>query len=406
MKANTPQGSVVFAWWDYGYWITALGDRRTLADNGTQNSTQIGIIAQTFLDNATFAVPNLKRYNVSYVAIFITPSGGQAGTGTTSYQGFGEDGKWYWMARIGNNTVWDYNHNYNIRFLMITNPQATQAQTAQTYIRVIQDAATGKQVSNATITDNNEPNQQTMLGWMMNKGTLQAGAATSPFDSYFKQVFRSTNGFVLLYQASFPSAVNLKMVNINTPITLGQKVLFSGNLTEANGNSIPISRGEQKVALEILEPSGQWATLQAVTVSPVGSFSGAWSPQNAGRYVVRAHYSGLEGVYFDAATPPQQLNVTGNTVNLTVSASQTTVTAGQPVGLTWTMSPFVKDANVTLAYSTENGTPKVIGVFPMSSPTMSYGWTVPISGRFTIMVSWAGNDRYGPASASLVMNRA
>src|SRR5208337_3658821 len=75
MRQNTPQGSVIFAWWDYGYWITALGQRRTLADNGTQNSTQIGMIAQTFLDNSTFAVPNLKRYNVSYVAIFITPGG-------------------------------------------------------------------------------------------------------------------------------------------------------------------------------------------------------------------------------------------------------------------------------------------------------------------------------------------
>ena len=32
---NTPQSSVVMAWWDYGYWITALADRKTLADNGT-----------------------------------------------------------------------------------------------------------------------------------------------------------------------------------------------------------------------------------------------------------------------------------------------------------------------------------------------------------------------------------
>ena len=74
MRENTPPSSVVFAWWDYGYWITALGDRRTLSDNGTQNSTQIGMVAQTFLDNATFAIPTLQRYNVSYVAIFITPS--------------------------------------------------------------------------------------------------------------------------------------------------------------------------------------------------------------------------------------------------------------------------------------------------------------------------------------------
>ncbi len=59
MRQNTAPGSVIFAWWDYGYWITALGERRTLADNGTQNSTQIAMIAQTFLDNMTLAIPNL-----------------------------------------------------------------------------------------------------------------------------------------------------------------------------------------------------------------------------------------------------------------------------------------------------------------------------------------------------------
>ena len=110
MRQNTPPSSVVFAWWDYGYWITALAQRKTLADNGTQNSTQIAMIAQTFLDNTTMALPNLQRYNVSYVAIFITPSGGTQG----GYQGFGEDGKWYWMARIGNNTMWN---NYKVVYM-------------------------------------------------------------------------------------------------------------------------------------------------------------------------------------------------------------------------------------------------------------------------------------------------
>jgi len=41
IKNNTPKDSVVAAWWDYGYWITTMSDRTTLADNFTgNNSTQ------------------------------------------------------------------------------------------------------------------------------------------------------------------------------------------------------------------------------------------------------------------------------------------------------------------------------------------------------------------------------
>ncbi|HDY74420.1 MAG TPA: hypothetical protein ENH51_04845, partial [Euryarchaeota archaeon] len=31
---NTPQDSVIVSWWDYGYWIQALGKRRTIVDGG------------------------------------------------------------------------------------------------------------------------------------------------------------------------------------------------------------------------------------------------------------------------------------------------------------------------------------------------------------------------------------
>jgi hypothetical protein len=69
------------------------------------------------------------------------------------------------------------------------------------------------------------------------------------------------------------------------------------------------------------------------------------------------------------------------------------------------MNPFIKDANVTLAYSTNNQTYHPIGVFSMSTPTVSYVWTAPISGRFTLIASWTASGSYGPAEAVLVMNK-
>jgi len=49
IKGNTPPDSVIFSWWDYGYWIQTLGERTTLADNSTYSTSQIEKIARTLL---------------------------------------------------------------------------------------------------------------------------------------------------------------------------------------------------------------------------------------------------------------------------------------------------------------------------------------------------------------------
>src|SRR5260370_35366105 len=56
MNNNLPSSSVVFAWWDYGYWISYNTGLHTLADNGTGNLTQIQNIATGFLLNESLAV--------------------------------------------------------------------------------------------------------------------------------------------------------------------------------------------------------------------------------------------------------------------------------------------------------------------------------------------------------------
>jgi len=47
---DTPKNAVVAAWWDYGYWITTLGNKTSLADNATINQTRIATIAKMFID--------------------------------------------------------------------------------------------------------------------------------------------------------------------------------------------------------------------------------------------------------------------------------------------------------------------------------------------------------------------
>jgi len=53
VRENTPKDAVIAAWWDYGYWISTLGERKTLADNSTLLDWQIRKIATTL-----FSTPN------------------------------------------------------------------------------------------------------------------------------------------------------------------------------------------------------------------------------------------------------------------------------------------------------------------------------------------------------------
>ncbi len=390
MRQNTPPGSVVFAWWDYGYWITALGDRKSLADNGTQNSTQIAMIAQTFLDNTTLAIPNLARYNVSYVAIFITPTGGSQG----GYQGFGEDGKWYWMARIGNNTMWN---NYKVIYKeRLTNPTSG---SSATYIQELLDSK-GNVVSNDTIAENNQLNAHTMLGYMMAAATQAGTTAPSP---YFTRVFSSTNGFVLLYQVRILKTPHIVTHLLKTKLTYGETDVLTGNMTDPSGGPLTISGLE--VALEYSVDLAQtWQGIQTVQVAPNGTFSYPWTPI-AGNYLVRAHYLGATGPYGERSSTPETLSVQKANVTLTISTSSASVTIGQNVTVKIQMSPFVSGANVTVFYTFDNKTFVPIKSILMTSPTMNFTWTVSIPGSFTLVAALRSSNNYNFARADVILNK-
>jgi len=103
---ESPSTTVVGSWWDYGYWLTALGNVTTLCDNGTQNSTQIGLVGRAFVSNEERAVRILKeQFNgphgpPTYILVYttFTSQGEDYGYG-------GDEGKWFWMARIANSSA-------------------------------------------------------------------------------------------------------------------------------------------------------------------------------------------------------------------------------------------------------------------------------------------------------------
>jgi len=105
VSANLKATDVVVSWWDYGYWLTILGNVTTLADNATINSTQIENIGFVFMANETESLKMLELYDpqrTKYVLVFTTLVLGQSSDGQNYAQwaGYGDEGKWMWMARI------------------------------------------------------------------------------------------------------------------------------------------------------------------------------------------------------------------------------------------------------------------------------------------------------------------
>lgn len=101
IRENTPEDAVIAAWWDYGYWISFIANRTSLADNGTLNITRIKILATMFLSNESEALKILKELGADYVLIFIGTQ--KIPYGERSYYvltGIGEDSKFIQMARI------------------------------------------------------------------------------------------------------------------------------------------------------------------------------------------------------------------------------------------------------------------------------------------------------------------
>ena len=94
MRSNLESTTVVCSWWDYGYWLTVLGNVTSLADNATIDDVPIQDIGFIFMANETQALEMLKLYDAKYILVFTTTDTGG------NWIGYGDEGKWMWMARI------------------------------------------------------------------------------------------------------------------------------------------------------------------------------------------------------------------------------------------------------------------------------------------------------------------
>jgi len=111
IKSNTPKDSVVAAWWDYGYWITTLSERATLADNATIDTKRIQNIAKTFLSTPNESWKMLNEMGADYVVIFISGEKlnvSHEGKPLYILGGGGDESKKQWFMRIAEEPLEKY----------------------------------------------------------------------------------------------------------------------------------------------------------------------------------------------------------------------------------------------------------------------------------------------------------
>jgi|TARA_B100001971_G_C18254230_1_gene580685 dolichyl-diphosphooligosaccharide--protein glycosyltransferase len=104
MRDNLADNAVVVSWWDYGYWIEAIGKQTTLADGATTNRSQIGYIGRIMMLNQTESLPMLEAYDATHIVVFNTFNPNNPG----NQWPFGDNAKWSWMVRIGELNILDY----------------------------------------------------------------------------------------------------------------------------------------------------------------------------------------------------------------------------------------------------------------------------------------------------------
>ena len=107
---NTPKDSVIASWWDYGYWITTLGNKTTLADNATINQTRIQTIAKMLMSEQETATQIAHDLKADYILVYIVADRHNGPNGNSFYTlgSGGDESKKQWFMKIGGFTERDY----------------------------------------------------------------------------------------------------------------------------------------------------------------------------------------------------------------------------------------------------------------------------------------------------------
>ena len=71
LKTHASPTDVVLSWWDYGYRLRVYGNVTVLVDNGTVNTTQMGVVGSMLMLPEEKSIRIMRKYNVKYVVVYM-----------------------------------------------------------------------------------------------------------------------------------------------------------------------------------------------------------------------------------------------------------------------------------------------------------------------------------------------
>ncbi len=143
IRDHTKPTDIFVSWWDYGYWLSVVGNRASLADGATMNATQIHLLAQILVGDYHKAIELMRvlkcRPNETYIVAFgvywLIKSGNVVYAAINPAQA--DIAKSYWMVRIGGFNVSDYFAPITVR---TTTGQILRINTLNIYSKHVQNA--------------------------------------------------------------------------------------------------------------------------------------------------------------------------------------------------------------------------------------------------------------------------
>jgi len=111
IKNNTSKDAVIASWWDYGYWISTLAERASIADNSTLSTGIIQNLAKMLMSSPDKGWQMLRDMQADYVVIFVTGQRLSVDNGDQPLyvlQGGGDESKKQWFIRIAEEPLENY----------------------------------------------------------------------------------------------------------------------------------------------------------------------------------------------------------------------------------------------------------------------------------------------------------
>ena len=239
--------------------------------------------------------------------------------------------------------------------------------------------------------------------------TLLPGGVAVVFVS-FKPRKEGIHNIVIRVSWIHQSGVNGTTITTTKVIVKREiNIYIYSNATEVNAFTAVELRGSTQPPLSntTLDIEGSmdggftWVVLGHALTDATGNFKYIWVPSKPGNYVLRARFPGSE-FYHEAVSNIVAINVLRGRPKLTISASPTTVEAGQKVKLSININPAYS-VKLSIMYRYENQEWTKYTTVTTSKDGVTETIWIPLKGgTYYIKAVFEGNEQLASAESNII----